>query len=386
MLAGCLDWAPLQEGRCGDGFLGREESCDDGNRKPGDGCDERCEPEATECGNGRTDPGETCDDKGTADGDGCSRLCQLEPDKILCGNGMLDPDEVCDDGNQSNTDACLNGCSRATCGDGQVRLGVEECDKGDVDEDGCTAACLLCGEPGSHFRSANQHCFTLHADFINLDAARAVCQAQGGDLWTVTSKAEGSDVVSNLGLSGDYWLGFFANPTSESWVTGESAKYQSFAMNEPKTGLDRCVALTAEGELWRSAACDMELPFVCERAATIIWVETNHAYKLHSGALTFEEAKSVCQAEGSALVTLESAGELDFVGAGVSLRIWLDATDAELEGRFVWPDGTEVDPANFRPGQPDDRDSTQNCLTLDTSNRLVDERCSLTLPFACEID
>ena len=51
--------------------------------------------------------------------------------------------EECDDGNTSSTDACVNGCRSATCGDGYVRAGAEDCD-------GSSASCTTtCGSTGS---------------------------------------------------------------------------------------------------------------------------------------------------------------------------------------------------------------------------------------------
>ncbi len=390
LLPACLDWGALQQGSCGDGFVGSEESCDDGNRKSGDGCDSRCEEEPrnlAQCGNGRTEAGETCDDRGTADGDGCSKSCQLEPVKMSCGNGKLDPEEVCDDGNDANDDACLNGCSRATCGDGQVRRNVEECDPAATDADACTPACLLCkGLPAAYFRTGNQHCFTVHAPAMAAEA-RATCQAEGGDLWTVTSKAEGSDVVTKLMLRGPYWLGLITRPASNSWVSGEGVKYLSFATGEPSTPDLGCVALVAGGddELWQSSACDAQLSFVCERQAPAISLASNHAYKLETAAVSFAEARARCAAKGGSLAALETAEELAFVGGSVGLQAWVDAQDAEVEGRFVWPSAAEVDPAAFRAGQPDDGDGSQDCLFLGAGNRLYDESCGRTLPFVCEL-
>ncbi len=305
---GCLDWAALQDGRCGDGFVGREEACDDGNRAPGDGCDQRCRLETAECGDGRidvdvdVDDDEACDDGGRVNGDGCDERCQLEPIAALCGNAEPDPGEACDDGNTSNEDACLNGCSRATCGDGQLRRGIEECDPGSVDNGSeCTPACLLCGaDPLSHFRAGNAHCFSLHPEPATEVDARAACQAEGGDLWTITSQAEGSDVAAQLALSGPYWLGLSTSATGRTWVSGEGFKYQSFAPNEPSAPAARCVSLVAaagEGAgLWQSSPCDTLLSFVCERAGAFVSVTTNHAYKLRTATVSFEEARALCRA------------------------------------------------------------------------------------------
>jgi cysteine-rich repeat protein len=65
---------------CGDLVVEPPEECDDGNRLPGDGCDERCQRELGEpaCGNGRVDEDEQCDDGNRRDGDCCSRFCRIE--------------------------------------------------------------------------------------------------------------------------------------------------------------------------------------------------------------------------------------------------------------------------------------------------------------------
>lgn len=60
-----------------------------------------------------------------------------ETSDFSCGDGHQDEGEECDDGNQENTDACLNNCTKATCGDGHVQAGVEECDPGDPESPYC---------------------------------------------------------------------------------------------------------------------------------------------------------------------------------------------------------------------------------------------------------
>ncbi len=392
----CLNWESLQTGRCGDGFVGREELCDDGNLSAGDGCDEHCkrepprsdagpEPTPAACGNGELESGEGCDDRNQVAGDGCSEMCQREPAGPLCGNGALDPAEACDDRNTSNADGCLNGCSLATCGDGQVRSGVEECDRSNPDqEDMCTATCLLCAGPGSHHRT--RRCYTLHAETATQVGARAACQAEGGDLWTITTADEGRDVVTNLALKGPYWLGLLTSTTDSSWVTGEDFGFTNFATGEPRP-TSRCVALVvADGaHLWQSHTCEMKLSFVCERVSASVLPPSNHAYKVSTATVTLTEARQRCEGEGGALVALESSEERSFVTGRIDLPVWVDATERG-EGTFVWPDGAALDAAAFRPGQPDDTDGTQACVVLDPGRRFSDERCDQEHAFVCEHD
>jgi hypothetical protein len=71
----------------------------------------------------------------------------------FCGDGVIDPGEECDDGQQnSDAGACTQECKNAVCGDGHVRVGVEQCDAGEANADGytgCNEACTLnprCGD------------------------------------------------------------------------------------------------------------------------------------------------------------------------------------------------------------------------------------------------
>ena len=129
---------------CGDGRLDTAagELCDDGNRASGDGCGPRCLLEVAACGNGRTEAGETCDDGNTMAGDGCSGACLLEGAGV-CGNGTQDGNEDCDDGNLVQTDECLNTCRNPRCGDGHIRMGMEDCDSGAANSNTASNACRL---------------------------------------------------------------------------------------------------------------------------------------------------------------------------------------------------------------------------------------------------
>ncbi|SFF32507.1 Myxococcus cysteine-rich repeat-containing protein [Nannocystis exedens] len=145
---------------CGDGVCGEKESMM--------GCPEDCtEPN---CGNGAREGDEACDDGNDVDADACTNSCKMAtcgdgivwvgeeqcddgpdngPGKACnemcqpgsCGDGELGPGETCDDGNDDNTDECA-ACQQATCGDGFTWAGEETCDDGnDVDTDDCTNAC-----------------------------------------------------------------------------------------------------------------------------------------------------------------------------------------------------------------------------------------------------
>jgi len=110
------------------------------------------------CGDGVVDAGETCDDKNRRAGEGCSATCMVEsgwsctaqPSECerMCGNGMLDAPEECDDQNSDAGDGCFDcavedgwECS----GDPPSCEDIDECDA-----DPCQNAGTCTNEPGSY--------------------------------------------------------------------------------------------------------------------------------------------------------------------------------------------------------------------------------------------
>lgn len=168
------------ESHCGDGVINAvlEEQCDDGNRKPGDGCNPFCRSER--CGDEIVTVAldEECDDGNTVNYDGCNFECKFE----YCGDNVIQSvDERCDDGNVLNGDGCDSFCQEeeeincrpitcidgrefpncdangnpinyyvdpcstplaSICGNGVIQAG-ENCEDGNADdEDGCSSNCV----------------------------------------------------------------------------------------------------------------------------------------------------------------------------------------------------------------------------------------------------
>ena len=176
LLSGCseFEWNPEFSG-CGNRLIEIHEQCDDGNKKDGDGCSDKCQIEegwyfhdgklqSMKCGNSVMDPGEQCDDGNQDAGDGCSEQCQIErgyecPHGLncakLCGNGTVDPGEQCDK-NTKDSEGCSEDClikegwylktdglHEIKCGNGMVDPN-EQCDDDNTnDGDGCSHECKL---------------------------------------------------------------------------------------------------------------------------------------------------------------------------------------------------------------------------------------------------
>ena len=74
--------------------------------------------------------------------------CSTQCTPGVCGNGVLQEGEQCDDGNNITDDDCP-ACQFAFCGDGYIQLGVEVCDDGNLDNnDGCISPQCVPAECG----------------------------------------------------------------------------------------------------------------------------------------------------------------------------------------------------------------------------------------------
>lgn len=203
--------------RCGDGWVGGTEQCDDGNSAAGDGCvdclierpplsDDTYEcvaepvsaeliPEDTtvppwwpvsggctkedDCGNGRIDGDEECDDGNTNSDDGCSDSCVIE-ENYTCAEGADSTLEGTPYFLTSSCDICGNGVL--------VSLSGEECDDGNLeDDDCCSATCrfkpegLPCGDSENSLCTNPDTCNGQGACDANHEPWGTSCGEAGGE-------------------------------------------------------------------------------------------------------------------------------------------------------------------------------------------------------------
>ncbi len=229
---------PAGSGTCGNGQIEPPETCDDGNRNPGDGCGPGCAVEAgfscptpgkacreaMSCGDRRLVGKEQCDDGNTMSGDGCDANCGVETGWICpagsvcraarCGDAVRVGREQCDDGNAQPNDGCSQGClvegppvnegngwvcppgggacTRTQCGNQKVE-GNEPCDDGNAEiGDGCTPLC----RPEPACPAAGGACSSVCGDGLLLPDDAAAGQAcddanrQPGDGCSADCKVE----------------------------------------------------------------------------------------------------------------------------------------------------------------------------------------------------
>lgn len=93
----------------------------------------------------------------------------------------------------------------------------------------------------------------------------------------------------------------------------------------------------------------------------LIRPETGNEYLLTPGGLTWDQANAWAQSVGGNLVTINDAGEQDWIfndfrpWAGAPLQFWLGMTDNAQEGNWQWISGQPVTYTNWHPGEPNNQ-------------------------------
>lgn len=102
-----------------------------------------------------------------------------------------------------------------------------------------------------------------------------------------------------------------------------------------------------------------------------------HSYKAFMENVSWHAAKKRCEDMGGHLVIITDAKEEAFVGRlaadprlslgkadGKSDGFWLGATDERQEGHWVWVTGEPVAYANWKAGQPNNKNNEEHCAML----------------------
>lgn len=91
-------------------------------------------------------------------------------------------------------------------------------------------------------------------------------------------------------------------------------------------------------------------------------------------ATTWTAAEALAQSVGGHLASIRSQAENDFIHstfgnfAGVDRRLWIGFNDRDLEGQWVWSDGSEPGYTNWNPGEPNNSGGIEHYAEMLGSN------------------
>ena len=110
--------------------------------------------------------------------------------------------------------------------------------------------------------------------------------------------------------------------------------------------------------------------------------------------LTWTQAQQRCHQHGANLISIHSEEEQNFVvghanKSWFSASMWIGLNDRNLEGGYVWSDGSPVQFTNWDSREPNDMKGQEDCVELNldtkTTNKWNDERCGMLRSFGCKI-
>ncbi|XP_054422207.1 low affinity immunoglobulin epsilon Fc receptor [Pteronotus mesoamericanus] len=111
------------------------------------------------------------------------------------------------------------------------------------------------------------------------------------------------------------------------------------------------------------------------------WVSFQRkCYYFGEGAKKWIQARFACSKLQGRLVSIHSQEEQDFLAKHVNKKgSWIGLRDLNIEGEFVWMDGSPLEYSNWRPGEPNNGGQGEDCVMMLGSGQWNDAFCSSPL-------
>uniref|UniRef100_A0A8C7Y9T5 Mannose receptor, C type 1a n=1 Tax=Oryzias sinensis TaxID=183150 RepID=A0A8C7Y9T5_9TELE len=217
----------------------------------------------------------------------------------------------------------------------------------------------------------NNSQFYVNNENLPMEAARAYCKKNFGDLAVMTGDSERKFIWRQ------FYIGMVVNlDKSFSWLDGTPVTYTAWNHNEPNfaNNDENCVTMYAEMGYWNDINCGLELPSVCRRSNSFInttmaptavpkggcapqWILfKGKCYKFFLGNnKNWQDARVFCTNEGGNLVSIVNENEQAFLTTQMfhyNEDFWIGMNDVNWEMHFVWTDGKGVSYTNWAKGHP----------------------------------
>ena len=125
---------------------------------------------------------------------------------------------------------------------------------------------------------------------------------------------------------------------------------------------------------------------VCSIQCKAGWHEWNQAcYKVSTDQKSFTDASALCNQDAGKLASIRSPQENEFVHNLTGGKdVFIGLTDTEIEGTFVWSDGSTVVYTNWEDGEPNDEHGIGDCVILVANGKWNDTPCSMWYEYLCK--
>uniref|UniRef100_A0A7N8YK80 Mannose receptor C-type 1 n=1 Tax=Mastacembelus armatus TaxID=205130 RepID=A0A7N8YK80_9TELE len=241
--------------------------------------------------------------------------------------------------------------------------------------------------------------YFINTDNLAMEAARAYCKKNFGELAVITGESERKFLWKQIlkGTEGQYYIGMVVNlDKSFSWLDGTPVIYTAWEHNEPNfaNNDENCVTMYKSMGYWNDINCGIELPSICKRSNSFInttmapttiprggcapeWLFfQGKCYKIiGNDNKNWQDARTHCINQGGNLVSIVSETEQAFLTTQMQRYnddFWIGMNDVNWEMHFVWTDGKGISYTNWAKGHPitvPDRhfsfvDETYDCVIM----------------------
>ncbi|XP_053381070.1 macrophage mannose receptor 1-like [Mercenaria mercenaria] len=254
---------------------------------------------------------------------------------------------------------------------------------------------------GWSFFSRDCYVYKYDSDRKNWVDAEADCVTNGGHLVDINSEAEKTFLVNVMENTTEYsprpaWIGL--NDRTEAnthvWVSSNKVPtYTNWGVDEPNDVSDTqpCVQMYSSG-LWNDMRCSYSRNYFCKRPANEEcqdgWSLYNRrCYKYSDITKNWNASQNTCIGDGGGLVEITSAEVNIFL---VNLRSGSTVADAwiglnKVGDTHKWmPSGNVASYTNWAPGEPNNHESSENCIEMYQDGKWNDHNCANTRRYFCE--
>uniref|UniRef100_A0A3P9I5P8 Phospholipase A2 receptor 1 n=1 Tax=Oryzias latipes TaxID=8090 RepID=A0A3P9I5P8_ORYLA len=239
----------------------------------------------------------------------------------------------------------------------------------------------FCPVKGKDLQACYQ--FNLYT-ILTWSQALATCQAQGGNLLSITSMAEQKYIRDRLSSVGTMvWIGLNHLKEGQGWQWSDGAPLSlvNFIPALPASPLQvnrECgVYNSAYAENWQSLSCESALPYICKKMPNDTrraeplenwqyihtkcddgwWPHNGFCYRVlpDSEAGSWQMSSEACSSQGANLTSIHSLSELEmllFLLANENLEVWIGLWKPLSSPAVEWSDGSPVTLTLWQQFQP----------------------------------
>uniref|UniRef100_A0AAQ5WYU4 Macrophage mannose receptor 1 n=1 Tax=Amphiprion ocellaris TaxID=80972 RepID=A0AAQ5WYU4_AMPOC len=243
--------------------------------------------------------------------------------------------------------------------------------------------------------------YFINMDNLPMEAARAYCKKNFGELAVITGESERRFIWKQIskGSEGQYYIGMTVNlDKSFSWLDDTPVTYTAWERNEPNfaNNDENCVTIYKSMGYWNDINCGMELPSICKRSSSFVnttiapttvpkggcapeWMSfQGKCYKIVMGSdnKNWKDARTYCTNQGGNLVSILNEKEQAFLTTQMlnyKEDLWIGMNDINWEMHFVWTDGKGISFTNWAKGHP--TSSPDGHYAIDESRDFYLQQC-----------